>query len=533
MVRTMSSCPLCSPRAEQVFFQGKLIIGIWADPAVTPGHAVLVTRRHVTDWFAASPAEQQELMASLATVRDAILEQQLPDGFNIGIHIGAAAGQDVPHLHVDVIPRYRQAVAASDAARGAPAQKIPAQKTPAQKTPVLKTPAPAAPTEPAEPATTAEFVESAVPAGATPPRQPRKHTDAWSGQAPMGEPVLDRVERELEAKARRQPKPASDSKVTQLPGTTRSTPELAPAARSEPSHEQASQHHGLSAVPAPADAPEAESTNSDEPEEASSAYTRAPSFRSLDDDYGQTHDYDDDDDLYDDEGETKLPGRGKKWVVLLVLLLLAGGGGYAAYWAKTSPYIGEPPAHLKIDSKQQKPAPTAAAPTGAKVRKPELPAAPRGRSALAPVRTIPGTTTPTLGATPGAPAPGAPASTSSEYDRLMAQASELLKQRKRRAAYKLLDKALEVQPGGWQALQHLAWRDAKAGRLGRALKRARAALKANKDAPYANLVLGVAMHERGRTAAARAGYSKYIARCKGCPEVGEIRRVLRSLGEED
>lgn len=519
----MSSCPLCSPRAEQVFFQGKLIIGIWADPAVTPGHAVLVTRRHVTDWFAASPAEQQELMASLATVRDAILEQQLPDGFNIGIHIGAAAGQDVPHLHVDVIPRYRQAVAASDATRGAPAQKIPAQKTPVQKTPVQKTSAPAAPAKPAEPAANVE------PAGARPPRQPRKQTEAWSGQAPVGEPVLDRVERELEAKALQQPTPTSEgSKVTQLPGTTRSTPELAPAPR---------QHHGLSAVPAPADASEAEPAVSDEPEQTSSAYTRAPSFRSLDDDSGQAYDYDDDDDLYDDEGETKLPGRGKKWVVLLVLLLLAGGGGYAAYWAKTSPYIGEPPAHLKIDSKQQKPASTAAAPTGAKVKKPELPAAPRGRNALAPVRTIPGTTTPTLGATPGAgattPAPGAATSASNEYDRLMAQASELLKQRKRRAAYKLLDKALEVQPGGWQALQHLAWRDAKAGRLGRALKQARAALKTNKDAPYANLVLGVAMHDRGRTAAARAGYSKYLARCKGCPEVGEIRRVLRSLGEED
>ena len=93
--------------------------------------------------------------------------------------------------------------------------------------------------------------------------------------------------------------------------------------------------------------------------------------------------------------------------------------------------------------------------------------------------------------------------------------------------------SLEVQPGGWQALQHLAWRDAKSGRLGRALKRARAALKANRDAPYANLVLGVAMHERGRSAAARAGYARFLKHCKGCPETGEIRRVLRSMSEEE
>lgn len=29
-----------------------------------------------------------------------------PDGFNIGINDGAAAGQTVPHLHIHLIPRY-------------------------------------------------------------------------------------------------------------------------------------------------------------------------------------------------------------------------------------------------------------------------------------------------------------------------------------------------------------------------------------------------------------------------------------------
>jgi len=220
--------------------------------------------------------------------------------------------------------------------------------------------------------------------------------------------------------------------------------------------------------------------------------------------------------------------------VLLVILLLAGGGGYTFYWVRTSPYIGEPPAHLKIDPKLLKSA-TATNKDGAPAKaEPALVAAKPGRKALAPTRMIPGTTTPAPGAAPTSDAAGAATvSPSSEYDRLMARASELLKQRKRREAYKLLDKALEVQPGGWQALQHLAWRDAKSGRLGRALKRARAALKANRNAPYANLVRGVAMHERGRSAAARAGYLRFLKHCKGCPEAGEIRRVLRSLAEEE
>lgn len=34
------------------------------------------------------------------------LQSFRPDGFNIGINDGAAAGQTVPHLHIHLVPRY-------------------------------------------------------------------------------------------------------------------------------------------------------------------------------------------------------------------------------------------------------------------------------------------------------------------------------------------------------------------------------------------------------------------------------------------
>lgn len=47
-------------------------------------------------------------MASLLAQAKAQLDSELaPDGYNIGINDGAAAGQTVPHLHMHLIPRFK------------------------------------------------------------------------------------------------------------------------------------------------------------------------------------------------------------------------------------------------------------------------------------------------------------------------------------------------------------------------------------------------------------------------------------------
>ncbi len=102
----MTGCPFCNPGAERVFHEGELTLGIWDGFPVSPRHALVVTRRHVKDWFEASPAEQQALLEGIAIARQAILAEAEPAGFNIGVNVGEAAGQTVPHLHVHVIPRY-------------------------------------------------------------------------------------------------------------------------------------------------------------------------------------------------------------------------------------------------------------------------------------------------------------------------------------------------------------------------------------------------------------------------------------------
>ncbi|HOW76645.1 MAG TPA: HIT family protein [Candidatus Competibacteraceae bacterium] len=74
---------------------------------VSLGHTLLIPRRHVASLFGLTMVEWVELGQMLVRARTALLDEFHPDGFNIGINDGPAAGQTLSHLHVHLIPRYR------------------------------------------------------------------------------------------------------------------------------------------------------------------------------------------------------------------------------------------------------------------------------------------------------------------------------------------------------------------------------------------------------------------------------------------
>jgi diadenosine tetraphosphate (Ap4A) HIT family hydrolase len=106
MIATPETCPFCQPTAGSVFFETPLMQGLWDGFPVSPGHALIVPRRHVASWSEATPEERQHLTAAIADVHRIIQELHQPAGFNVGFNDGPAAGQTVGHLHIHVIPRY-------------------------------------------------------------------------------------------------------------------------------------------------------------------------------------------------------------------------------------------------------------------------------------------------------------------------------------------------------------------------------------------------------------------------------------------
>ena len=73
---------------------------------VSPGHSLVIPRRVVATWWDATIDEQHAIIDLLDAIKRRVDAEFAPDGYNIGVNAGEAAGQTVPHLHVHLIPRY-------------------------------------------------------------------------------------------------------------------------------------------------------------------------------------------------------------------------------------------------------------------------------------------------------------------------------------------------------------------------------------------------------------------------------------------
>jgi len=97
-------CELCVP--ESVLSENELAYARPDNNALSPGHILVVPKRHVADFFEMTPQEQLAVLELLREAQQLVHARHSPDGYNIGVNIGQAAGQSRMHVHVHLIPRY-------------------------------------------------------------------------------------------------------------------------------------------------------------------------------------------------------------------------------------------------------------------------------------------------------------------------------------------------------------------------------------------------------------------------------------------
>ena len=98
-------CPFCERPAELVL-QAEKAYAIADGYPVSTGHTLVIPRQHVRTLFELPRHDQLALWDLVERVRSRLVERHHPDGFNIGLNDGLAAGQTIPHVQIHVIPRY-------------------------------------------------------------------------------------------------------------------------------------------------------------------------------------------------------------------------------------------------------------------------------------------------------------------------------------------------------------------------------------------------------------------------------------------
>ena len=100
----MSGCELCEP--AEVVIENDLAYARYEGNSLSRGHVIVVPRRHVADFFDMDGMEQAAVLQLLNRVRVLVQKEHSPDGYNIGVNVGKAAGQTRMHVHLHLIPRY-------------------------------------------------------------------------------------------------------------------------------------------------------------------------------------------------------------------------------------------------------------------------------------------------------------------------------------------------------------------------------------------------------------------------------------------
>jgi diadenosine tetraphosphate (Ap4A) HIT family hydrolase len=107
------NCPFCQfIKLNQIAVEYGTVFAVLDKHPVTEGHHLVISKRHVSDYFAMSYNEKRDAEALLSLLRRQILEDD-PGvlGFNVGINCGEVAGQTVMHTHIHLIPRRQGDVA--------------------------------------------------------------------------------------------------------------------------------------------------------------------------------------------------------------------------------------------------------------------------------------------------------------------------------------------------------------------------------------------------------------------------------------
>ncbi len=106
----MHTCVFCQ-LDKDIIYENEHMVLVYDQYPVNDGHILIISKRHVASFFELTPQEKKALDKGLSYGKQLLDQTHHPSGYNIGINVGEDAGQTIFHLHVHLIPRYKDDVA--------------------------------------------------------------------------------------------------------------------------------------------------------------------------------------------------------------------------------------------------------------------------------------------------------------------------------------------------------------------------------------------------------------------------------------
>ena len=99
-------CLFCSPAQDEIVLRNDCCYARLDRYPISKGHMLILPFRHEPCFFLMTAEEKEAAFELLLRAKSKLDSEFHPDGYNVGINIGEAAGQTVAHAHIHVIPRY-------------------------------------------------------------------------------------------------------------------------------------------------------------------------------------------------------------------------------------------------------------------------------------------------------------------------------------------------------------------------------------------------------------------------------------------
>jgi diadenosine tetraphosphate (Ap4A) HIT family hydrolase len=100
-------CVFCDRLEGDAYIAANRLAAAFPDAfPISLGHSLIVPRRHEANFLTLTETEQAAVWQLVHEVREDVDARFHPDGYNLGVNVGVAAGQTVWHAHLHLIPRY-------------------------------------------------------------------------------------------------------------------------------------------------------------------------------------------------------------------------------------------------------------------------------------------------------------------------------------------------------------------------------------------------------------------------------------------